>query len=526
MAKIRNFDKIGLCSLLRDLRRRIMPRRKVGLALGVFDFCHHGHLNFLRRAAANCDRLVVAVHTDEAVLRYKKEHPANSQKERARAIAELGIADVVEVDSDRRAVCRRHRVTLVFHGDDWSREAYEKHWGRELIAELGVEIFILPHTPGVSSTGIRSQMPRLGWWLYSPLASWDRSHIFDHLRDLHAELGGTWFVSESGRATVREVFPDSPVSLIDEEVSHAAAASAALDYGVDVIVTAHFNFEKMLVGLRTADRPIQLVVLSHGRSGKPGASAGGHLKRKESSLQGDGFGIDPEGALTYRDGPVTVHDFSYATGSYVHLDRFLASGGSFANPIPDAKRPRLLLLPTWGADPESRGMLLSRRWRKPLKRLGKNWDLSLSPHPLSDARLVRDQARAIGCEILPAHGRSFERVPGFHATLSDLSGVFWEAMLFDTPAVLAEPASGMEWPEGLPPSLRDVSRVAPLADPGNVAEIIEALAGERRPAQRELAEARLGRIDGCATSRIAERIRGLLAQDAAARDEDLSTGSR
>jgi len=516
MVKISNFDKIGLCSFLSDLGRRHMPRRKVGLALGVFDFCHHGHLNFLRRAAANCDRLVVAVHTDEAVLRYKKEHPANSETERARAIAELGIADVVEIESDRKAVCRRHRVTHVFHGDDWSRENYENHWGRELIAELGVEIAILPHTPGVSSTGLRSKMPRLGWWLYSPLASWDRSHIFDHLRDLHAELGGTWFVSESGRGTVREVFHDAPVALIDEGVQHADAARAALDYGVDVIVTAHFNFEKMLAGLRKAERPIQLVVLSHGRSGKPGASAGGHLKRKESSRRSDGFITDPEGALIYRDGPVTVHDFSYATGSYVHLDRFLASGGSFVNPVPESGRPRLLLLSTWGVDPERGGMLLSRRWRRPLKRLGRDWDLFLSPHPLSDPRLVRSYAREIGCEILPARGRSFELVPGFNATLCDLSGVFWEAMLFDTPAVLAEPAAGLEWPLGLPPSLEDLGRVVSLANPERVVEIVSALAGERRPRQRELAESRLGRIDGCATARMAERIRGLLWQDAAA----------
>ncbi|MBK6900876.1 MAG: adenylyltransferase/cytidyltransferase family protein [bacterium] len=59
--------------------RRVRSRPVVGLTLGVFDFCHEGHLNLLRRAAGMCDRLVVGVHTDEEVRRYKGVQPANSE---------------------------------------------------------------------------------------------------------------------------------------------------------------------------------------------------------------------------------------------------------------------------------------------------------------------------------------------------------------------------------------------------------------------------------------------------------------
>ena len=46
---------LGVSLLLRNRHRK-----RVGLAMGVFDFCHVGHLNFLRRSAARCDALMAA----------------------------------------------------------------------------------------------------------------------------------------------------------------------------------------------------------------------------------------------------------------------------------------------------------------------------------------------------------------------------------------------------------------------------------------------------------------------------------
>ena len=76
------------------------PGKRVGLALGVFDYCHEGHEKLLRRAAAACDKLVVGVHTDENVIADKKVRPANSQLERMLAVQQLGIADRVRLFAD------------------------------------------------------------------------------------------------------------------------------------------------------------------------------------------------------------------------------------------------------------------------------------------------------------------------------------------------------------------------------------------------------------------------------------------
>ncbi len=200
-------------------------RQRVGMALGVFDFCHAGHVNLLKRAAAACDRLIVGVHTDETVQDYKGVRPLNSALERKARIEELGVADVVEVESDRVELCRRHGVDVVFHGDDWDRAAYLKHWGRDRIEELGVAIELLPHTPGVTSTGLRKETPRIGWWLFSQYADWDRSHIFDHLEPLYRRLGGVWVANRRGREAVKKADPESACAWIRRTSSRTSATT-------------------------------------------------------------------------------------------------------------------------------------------------------------------------------------------------------------------------------------------------------------------------------------------------------------
>ncbi|MBK9304413.1 MAG: adenylyltransferase/cytidyltransferase family protein [bacterium] len=474
--------------------RRVRSRPVVGLTLGVFDFCHEGHLNLLRRAAGMCDRLVVGVHTDEEVRRYKGVQPANSELERAAAIRALGIAHAVVVSSDRARLCRDHGVKLVFHGDDWDPAAYRRRWGEELIARLGLQLVLLPHTPGIDSTRLRAAVPDVGWWLYSSRPDWSRTHIFDHLRDLYAQIGGVWFVGEGGRELVRRHFPDAPCALLREDQEAAAAAASIAHYGLDVIVTAHFNFDAMAPVLRDSPRPIALVALSHGRSGKPGTSADAARRRAPLAA-----------------GNLTVHDWSFAPDAYLHCDGFLRDGGSFTNP-PPAGRPRILLLPTWGPRAEPRGLLMSRRWREALRRLSRDADLVLAPHPLSPSRDVLRWARAAGARVLPADGRSFVHVAQASAVIGDLSGVFWEALLFDTPAVLVRGVADAAWPPELRPSLAETLAVVPAPGPRELADTVLALLGERRPRQRALAEARLGAVDGLATRRIAIRIRELQDQ--------------
>ena len=475
-----------------DWFRFRQPGKRIGLALGVFDFCHEGHINVIRRAASACDLLVVGVHTDENVVAYKNVCPANSQIERRLAIEQLGIADKVVIFTDRKEICKKFNIDVVFHGDDWDPQKYREQWGEELLNELNLDIELLPHTPGVTSTAMRENIPPVGWWLHSAFPTWNRNHILDHMKDLYREIGGVWFVSRMGRDLVREYFPDAPCVLVEESLSTAEASLALNDYKLKVLVTATFNYEKMRPILSSLDTPINLVILSHGRSGKQGTSA-------------EAFKKLASGGKPVVDKALTIHDWSYDNASYTHLDNFLNSGGSLNNAVPDYNRPRVLILPTWKVNEKGVGLLQDSRWADSLAELAKSCELVLAPHPLSSSIAVNRFLKKTGATLLETAGGSFAEVPGANCVICDLSGVFWESMLFDTPVILA--GDNHNWPDDLHPSMAKTGSLVPFVNHENLVDNVTKLLGKRVPEQNSLAEERLGVVDGNATSNVAERIK-------------------
>ena len=76
--------------------------RTIALANGVFDLLHVGHIRYLQGAAAEADRLIVAVNDDEAVRHLKGEgRPVMPQHDRAELVAALRGVDYVVVFSGR-----------------------------------------------------------------------------------------------------------------------------------------------------------------------------------------------------------------------------------------------------------------------------------------------------------------------------------------------------------------------------------------------------------------------------------------
>ncbi len=72
--------------------------RTVALANGCFDLLHVGHVRYLRGAAAEADRLIVAVNDDATVAALKGAgRPVQAAPERAEIVAALGVVDYVVV---------------------------------------------------------------------------------------------------------------------------------------------------------------------------------------------------------------------------------------------------------------------------------------------------------------------------------------------------------------------------------------------------------------------------------------------
>ena len=78
--------------------------RTIALANGCFDLLHVGHVRYLTGAAAEADRLVVAINDDRSVAGLKGPgRPVMPAAERAELVAALGMVDYVVVFSEPTA---------------------------------------------------------------------------------------------------------------------------------------------------------------------------------------------------------------------------------------------------------------------------------------------------------------------------------------------------------------------------------------------------------------------------------------
>ena len=85
-----------------ELAERIAADRAAGhtiaFANGCFDLLHVGHIRYLAAAAAEADRLIVAVNDDNSVKRLKGEgRPILSAADRAELVAALRVVDYVVI---------------------------------------------------------------------------------------------------------------------------------------------------------------------------------------------------------------------------------------------------------------------------------------------------------------------------------------------------------------------------------------------------------------------------------------------
>ena len=119
--------------------------RRVGFTNGCFDLLHPGHVSLLQQARAACDRLVVALNSDESVRRLKGEsRPVQSELARATVLASLASVDLVVIFNEDTPLdlVRALRPDVMVKGADYRVEQIigadfvRSYGGRVLLAEL------------------------------------------------------------------------------------------------------------------------------------------------------------------------------------------------------------------------------------------------------------------------------------------------------------------------------------------------------------------------------------------------------
>ena len=127
---------------------------KVGFTNGCFDILHAGHVSLLAFARGQCDRLIVALNTDDSVARLKgPSRPVNGLAQRAQVIAAIRHVDCVVAfgeDTPLAAITALLPDVLI-KGADYT---VDRVVGADVVMAAGGRVVLAELVAGQSTTGI------------------------------------------------------------------------------------------------------------------------------------------------------------------------------------------------------------------------------------------------------------------------------------------------------------------------------------------------------------------------------------
>ena len=121
---------------------------------GVFDLLHRGHAEYLAKARALGERLVVGVNSDASVRRLKGQtRPIVAAADRAALLEALACVDLAVIfDDDTPArLIEAVRPDVLVKGGDW---AVERIVGREFVESHGGRVLSIPLREGCGTTAL------------------------------------------------------------------------------------------------------------------------------------------------------------------------------------------------------------------------------------------------------------------------------------------------------------------------------------------------------------------------------------
>ena len=136
--------------------------KKIVFTNGVFDILHHGHLDYLARAASLGNILVVGVNSDASVKRLGKggERPLNSQDDRAFQLASLLFVDAVCIfDEDTpKDLIEAVKPNVLAKGGDYTLDNIV---GADFVLGNGGNVEVIPFVQGYSTTSLIERIKKL-----------------------------------------------------------------------------------------------------------------------------------------------------------------------------------------------------------------------------------------------------------------------------------------------------------------------------------------------------------------------------
>jgi len=147
--KIKTRD--ALVPLCEDFRTRGLV---IGFTSGAFDLFHAGHADYLEKARAQCDRLIVGLNSDSSIQKYKGPgRPIISENFRLKTVAALAAVDYVFLFEERRNAQNIEALKphFYFKAGDYSASQLTS---KDVVEKYGGQVRLIPVKENISTTDI------------------------------------------------------------------------------------------------------------------------------------------------------------------------------------------------------------------------------------------------------------------------------------------------------------------------------------------------------------------------------------
>lgn len=148
-------DNNSISKIVSNVRE---TKQSIVFTNGCFDLLHKGHIHLLKAASKEGDFLIVAINSDNSILRIKgKGRPIQSETERVEALLKLGGLDLVTIFNHDtpfdliKLIC----PDILVKGSDYTRK---KIVGDDFVKGKGGRVVIVPILQGFSTTSIIKEM--------------------------------------------------------------------------------------------------------------------------------------------------------------------------------------------------------------------------------------------------------------------------------------------------------------------------------------------------------------------------------
>ena len=140
-----------LVLLLNHLRSK---GKRIVFTNGCFDILHVGHVDYLSKAKALGDILVVGLNSDSSVRNIKgKNRPINNERDRAKVLSSLSSVDYVSIfsESTPQRLIKKLKPDVLVKGGDWE---VARIAGSDFVRSYGGKVKSIPFVKGYSTTSL------------------------------------------------------------------------------------------------------------------------------------------------------------------------------------------------------------------------------------------------------------------------------------------------------------------------------------------------------------------------------------